>query len=52
MDLHHHSYRNDEFTKMNKSFTIPCLTTTNVYRFFDVIFNVSLLKNTGSIPYN
>ena len=48
MDLHPFSYRKYEFTKMNNSTTITCLTTPNVYRFLYVIFNVSLLKNTGS----
>lgn len=48
MDLHQNSYRNDDYTKMNNSTTIRRHTTTNVYMFLYVIFNVSVFKNTAS----
>ena len=49
MDLYPFSYLKNEFTKMSKSASLTCQTIPNVYMFLYVIFNVSLLKNTGSI---
>jgi len=47
MELHYHSYRKDEFTKMINSIALSFLITTNVYRFFYDIFNTTLLNIIG-----